>query len=171
MRRTENGLVVPRKRFKENNLPTFFGADSAEEIADYLADVIGGHQVEFESKLIHQKKGLRHVQVMFVPDFSSTGEVVGIHILCSDITERKVVEQQNSRRRDFSERLIRLNANERDVYELLVRGKSNKTIASELDLGLRTVERRRRIILEKLDINSMAELLQELADIQGIRPV
>ena len=130
---------------------------------------MAGHQVEFESSLTHQKKGQRNVQVMFVPDFDSEGKVNGIHVLCTDITERKVVEQQDCRRRDFSERLIRLNANEREVYELLIRGLSNKAIANELDVGLRTAERRRRIILEKLQIGSMAELLQELADIQGIR--
>ena len=153
------------------SLQNIFGPESSEETSDYLADVMAGHQVEFESSLQHRKKGRRHVQVMFVPELDSSRNVTGIHILCTDITERKVVEKQNSRRLDFSERLIRLNASERDVYELLIRGMSNKAIASELDVGLRTAERRRRIILEKLEISSIAELLQQLADIQGIRPL
>jgi len=52
----------------------------------------------------------------------------------------------------------------------VIRGRSNKAIALELDVGLRTAERRRRLILEKLQFDSVAELLQQLADIQGIEP-
>ncbi len=166
----EEWFGVPAEAIHGRRIKEVFGEKSAQEFEDYFADAVGGRRIEFETQLNHQKKGLRHVQFMLVPDTGADGTTNGIHGLCVDVTERKVVEQQDSRRRDFAGRSVRLNAAERDVYELLVRGKSNKAIAIELDMGLRTAERRRQIILEKLEVESVAELLQQLADIQGVEP-
>ncbi len=161
---------VPAAAIKGQRIHQVLGEQSAPEFEDYLADALSGHRVDFETQLTHQAKGLRHVQVMLVPDTDSDGKVKGIHGLCVDVTERKVVEQQDSRRRHFAEQLVRLSSTEREAYELLVRGKSNKAIAIELDIGLRTAERRRQIILEKLEVETVAELLQQLADILRIEP-
>jgi PAS domain S-box-containing protein len=155
---------------KNRRIQEVVGEQFGQEIEDYLADVLGGHRVDFESQLTHQQRGGRHVHMMLVPDKGSNGEVQGIHCLALDITERKVVEEQNARRRHFAERLVRLTAAETEVYERVIRGKSNRAIAIELDIGLRTAERRRHVILEKLQVESLAELLQQLADIQGIEP-
>ena len=53
-----------------------------------------------------------------------------------------------------------LTAGERQVLELLLHGKANKTIAAELDIGLRTVEMRRAVILKKMKAGSLAELVR-----------
>ena len=141
-----------------------------QELEDYLVDVLDGRRVDFDSRLTHQHHGERQVQMMFVPDIAADATVQGIHSLCVDITEQKLIEEQNSRRRIFVERLVRLTSAEKQVYDLMIRGKSNKAISVELDIGLRTAERRRQTIFEKLQVESMADLLQQLADIQNIGP-
>ena len=151
------------------SFPEIVDPQTVPEIKDYLNDVFAGHRVDFELRIVHQVKGPRHLQTMLVPDINLAGEVKGCHCLSIDITERKVVEQQNARRRILEAQLAELNANEREVFELLIRGKSNKEIAFAIDIGLRTAERRRKIVFEKLQVNSLADLLQQLADIQGVK--
>ena len=70
------------------------GKASAIEIEDYLADALDGRRVEFETLLTKHHKGPRNVEIMLVPDLGVDGKVHGIHLMCIDITERKVVEQQ-----------------------------------------------------------------------------
>jgi two-component system response regulator FixJ len=48
-------------------------------------------------------------------------------------------------------------------------GKPNKTIAAELDLGLRTVELRRATIMKKMQADSLAELVQMVLVAEGKR--
>jgi DNA-binding NarL/FixJ family response regulator len=52
-----------------------------------------------------------------------------------------------------------LTAREREIVQLLAEGKSNKDIATTLDLSVKTVETHRANIMEKLGIHSMAELV------------
>jgi len=70
--------------------------------------------------------------------------------------------------RDAWTRLAKLSGNERDVLRGIVSGRSNKQIAFELDIGLRTVERRRRQVLDKLDVSSITEVIQLLTLDKGI---
>ena len=51
-----------------------------------------------------------------------------------------------------------LTPREREVLQLLAEGRSTKQIASSLHLSLKTVETHRRNIMEKLKVNSVAEL-------------
>ncbi|GAA5505125.1 response regulator transcription factor [Novipirellula caenicola] len=80
------------------------------------------------------------------------------------IEEAVQLEQENLERdRQVAEakRLIgTLDEKEMDVAKLLVEGLANKVIASRLDSGLRTIEKRRSTILKKLDVQSVAELVQ-----------
>ncbi len=57
-------------------------------------------------------------------------------------------------------RLEQLTADELTVLELMLEGKPNKTIAGELDIGLRTVELRRSNVMKKMQADSLAELVR-----------
>ena len=138
------------------------------QFEDYLADALLGREITFELTVEHEQHGPRELQSLFVPDCGADGAVIGVHGLCLDVTDRKLMETQATRRRRFEERLDGLSTDERDVYELIVRGESNKSVAHQLDIGLRTAERRRQIVLEKSGVESLAELLQELVDIRTI---
>jgi DNA-binding NarL/FixJ family response regulator len=52
-----------------------------------------------------------------------------------------------------------LTTRERQIYQLLAEGNSNKEIAQRLNLSLHTVETHRWRIMEKLDLHSTAELV------------
>ncbi len=56
--------------------------------------------------------------------------------------------------------LASLTADEQIVLKLIAKGQSNKQVAIGLDIGLRTVEDRRRRIFRKLDVSSFAELMR-----------
>jgi len=55
-------------------------------------------------------------------------------------------------------RLAALTARERGVFQLLALGKSNKEVASELDVSLGTAKKHRENLQRKLDAHSTAEL-------------
>jgi RNA polymerase sigma factor (sigma-70 family) len=66
----------------------------------------------------------------------------------------------SERRRQCTERLAQLTQREREVLELVVAGRMNREIAEKLDISIKTVEAHRAKIMEKLDVNSVAELVQ-----------
>lgn len=57
-------------------------------------------------------------------------------------------------------RLARLSERERQVFDRLVTGQSNKVIANELSVSPRTVEFHRSNIMEKLEAGNLAELVR-----------
>ena len=64
------------------------------------------------------------------------------------------------RRRATAERLAQLTQREREVLELIVAGKLNREIAEMLDISIKTVEAHRAKVMEKLEVSSVAELVQ-----------
>jgi DNA-binding NarL/FixJ family response regulator len=52
-----------------------------------------------------------------------------------------------------------LTSREREILQLLAEGKSNKDIATLLNLSLYTVETHRRNLQDKLNLHSVAELI------------
>jgi DNA-binding NarL/FixJ family response regulator len=61
--------------------------------------------------------------------------------------------------REVGDRFELLTDRERQVYQLLAEGNSNKDIANRLNLSLHTVETHRWRIMEKMDLHSTAELV------------
>ncbi|MGC3964558.1 MAG: response regulator [Rhodocyclaceae bacterium] len=69
--------------------------------------------------------------------------------------------------RAAQERLSRLTEREHEVLTHIVDGLSNKQIARTLDLSPRTVETHRANLFEKLEVNSLAQLVRLYLD--GVR--
>lgn len=67
--------------------------------------------------------------------------------------QRRLAEAQHAQRR-----LAELTAGERDVLQLMLSGKVNKSIASRLGIALRTVEARRKRVFTKMGTRSLAEI-------------
>jgi FixJ family two-component response regulator len=55
-------------------------------------------------------------------------------------------------------RLATLSGEEHQVMEYMLEDKPNKAIAHSLDLSMRTVDRRRRVVLDKMKVKSTPEL-------------
>jgi FixJ family two-component response regulator len=74
------------------------------------------------------------------------------------------IDRQNrevrSRREDARQRLAALTAREREVLHLVVAGKANKEIASDLGVSTKTVEVHRAHVMSKMHVDSLAELIR-----------
>ncbi|MFZ1933683.1 MAG: response regulator [Thermoguttaceae bacterium] len=68
--------------------------------------------------------------------------------------------ERGALRAQVRRRLQRLTPGEHDVLALLINGKPNRTIASELNLSVRTIEVRRAKIMDKMEADSLAELIR-----------
>jgi FixJ family two-component response regulator len=71
-------------------------------------------------------------------------------------------EQRKERaiRRRIEERLQALTARERQVLEHVIRGRLNKQIGADLDIGEKTVKVHRGRVMSKMAVRSVAELVQ-----------
>ena len=58
----------------------------------------------------------------------------------------------------FRERLAQLSEREREVMELMIRGRLNKQIAGDLGIAMRTVEVHRARVLDKMGVRNAVEL-------------
>jgi RNA polymerase sigma factor (sigma-70 family) len=81
-----------------------------------------------------------------------------------DAIERSLARQQTVRVRDDQLNSLRalvttLTARERQVFELVVRGKMNKQIAHELGIAERTIKAHRQRVMTKVRVQSLAELV------------
>jgi two-component system response regulator TtrR len=55
-----------------------------------------------------------------------------------------------------------LTERERCVLQCVIEGKANKVIAAELDISVKTVEAHRAKVMEKMGVDSVAELVQRI---------
>jgi len=81
------------------------------------------------------------------------------------LVEKGLALDADWRRRDadfaaIDERIARLNERDRETLELILAGASNKTMAARLYISERAVEMRRAAIMRKLEVRSLAELLE-----------
>ena len=81
--------------------------------------------------------------------------------LVEDCLRRDAVARAGrDRLRLVRERVGQLTQREREVMDLVVAGKLNREIAEQLAISIKTVEAHRAKIMEKLEVASVAELVQ-----------
>jgi len=73
-----------------------------------------------------------------------------------EISQQRWLEGQN--RKSIRERLATLSEDECRVMECMLTGQPNKAVAHRLELSMRTVDRRRQAVLEKMDVRTAPEL-------------
>jgi two-component system response regulator FixJ len=69
---------------------------------------------------------------------------------------------RRARRAELTERMAALTERERAVLQCIIEGKANKVIAAELEISVKTVEAHRAKVMEKLEADSVAELVQRI---------
>jgi FixJ family two-component response regulator len=75
------------------------------------------------------------------------------------LARREAAQGQRSRLDSFRTLMASLTPRERQVFDLIVRGKINKQIAFELGTTERTVKAHRHQVMEKMRVHSLAELV------------
>jgi FixJ family two-component response regulator len=76
------------------------------------------------------------------------------------IDQDALVHREEARRADLAARLATLSDREREVMKLLIAGKHAKRIAAELNISDKTVAKHRAKVLQKMAVESIAELVQ-----------
>jgi len=71
-------------------------------------------------------------------------------------------------RNEIRKRLETLTPREREVLDLVVRGKANKVIAGDLKLSQRTVEIHRARVMEKMHASSLAHLVRMVLEVNQL---
>ena len=75
------------------------------------------------------------------------------------IARHEVARDKKARLEAVHARIARLTPRERQVFELVVRGRLNKQIAYDLGTTERTIKAHRQQVMEKMDVRSVAELV------------
>jgi FixJ family two-component response regulator len=78
------------------------------------------------------------------------------HALALDVKQRDMQKQ----RAEIATRLARLTPREHEVMVMVTNGKANKEIATSLGVSAKTVEAHRARVMEKMEANSLAELVR-----------
>ncbi|EFE97622.1 response regulator transcription factor [Serratia odorifera] len=79
--------------------------------------------------------------------------------------QQKTGHEQQKKRLLLQARLATLTARENAIFEIIMKGYSNKEIARQFSLSPRTVEAHRANIFAKLEVNSLPKLLNTYGEI------
>jgi two-component system, LuxR family, response regulator FixJ len=82
--------------------------------------------------------------------------------IAHDRTNRQTLMQVDAIR----ERLFSLTPREREVLDLIIRGRPNKMMAVDMGLSQRTIELHRSRVMEKMGANSVAQLVRMFLDVE-----
>ena len=108
------------------------------------------------------------VQAMRAGALDFLEKPIGCQTLSARI--REAIDHDVRQHRDASHKtelvrhVERLSSRQREVFDLLVAGESSKQIARQLGIGEKTVAKHRATVLEKMQVDSVVELVRLLAD-------
>jgi DNA-binding NarL/FixJ family response regulator len=71
---------------------------------------------------------------------------------------REQYQKTQIRNRLQKKRSVKLSSREMEVLQLIAEGKANKEVAAELEISIKTVEKHRQHLMEKLNIHDIANL-------------
>lgn len=112
-------------------------------------------------------KAMKAGAVDFLEKPLDEGEL--LTILSRILSQSQASVQLSERKEQASARLARLTDRERDVFNGLMMGKTNKGIALDLGISPRTVEIHRARLMEKLEVSTLSDVIR-LALVLGLRP-
>jgi two-component system, LuxR family, response regulator FixJ len=168
------GLTVRTCASAQEFLRTYEGTDPGCLVLDVRMPGMSG--LDLQNELVARKI---HIPILIITGYAEVplavramkaGAFDFIEKPFSDQTlldriRAAVAQDESARRRraaraEVLARLRLLTARERDVLNRVVTGKSNKVIASELDLSTKTVEVHRAHVMDKLKATSLADLIR-----------
>lgn len=129
---------------------------------------------ELQQRLIHSRSPLSIVVVTGVADIPITVNLMRLGAvtllekpyepaaLLGAVREALATSQQrweqDQTQQGIAKRLSELTNEERQIMQAMLANKTNKAVAQQLNLSMRTMDRRRSAILETMRVNSVPEL-------------
>jgi len=139
------------------NMPGMSGLD----LQHYLKEHQVALPVIFLSGRADVPKAVRAVREGAIDFIEKPFDYKRVVSLVEDCLERDAQSRaMQERRRTQDARLAQLTQREREVLDLVVAGRMNREIAEALAISIKTVEAHRAKIMEKLEVHSVAELVQ-----------
>ena len=136
-----SGLKLQEK-LVENNIPIPIIFITGHGNVPMAAEAFKAGAVDFLEKPVGDQALLDRIQNAIAKDANDRKTRIG----------REKIEQK----------LALLTAREQQVLSLVVAGKPNKTIAAELELSQRTIEAHRAAIMEKMQADSIAQIVEDI---------
>jgi len=173
-----NGYRVQCFSSAEQFLDAYRSGQYAAQIGCLILDVrmTGMTGLELQEKLIAENSTMPiifvtgHGDVPMAVSTMKKGAMDFIEKPFDEAELRKLVERMLDKARSESadvqqqrsatERLSKLTAREHQVLERIIAGRLNKQIADDLSISIKTVEAHRANIMEKLSVNTVADLLR-----------
>jgi PAS domain S-box-containing protein len=129
---------------------------------------------DVEGRYLHADGSIVFGRTMLSAVRDAAGALRYVVVLVEDITPRKRAEAKArralARHRAIADRVARLTDRERQVLWLLVEGKATKVIASELGASPKTIEVHRGRVMEKMEADSVARLVQMAMRVRHLGP-
>jgi len=124
--------------------------------------------------VIDERDALRDLAGVVGDRTCMNGLIAGAHRLLPAVRDALNGDEPAARRRIYRQVVLRriatLTPREKQVMAMVVDGKSNKQIAAELDVSVKTVEVHRSRVMRKTEAGSLANLVQQ-AIASGFRPL
>ena len=172
------GLACEEFETAEEFLRSFDGDAPGALVTDLRMDGMDG--LELQQSLAERGSLLPVIVVSGHADVSVTVKLMAggaVTLLQKPYDEHDLLQaiekalQQNAGARHYSERIRSIGARlhsladeEECVLAMMIEGQANKTMAHEARTSPRTIDRRRRRVLDKMGVDSVAELVQLVAE-------
>ena len=92
--------------------------------------------------------------------YNDAGELIGYQSIGRDVTQRKLAEAEEKEAAVAATQIAMLSPREREVFRHVVNGRPNKSIARQLDINIKTVEKHRANLMKKLGVRTIADLVR-----------
>lgn len=149
-----NGIAAAREILRRDRPPRVLILTMYDE-PSWVADAFSARVHGYALKIQPLNEVLEAIRTVARGQIYTAPQLAGMEIL------RR--ENGHSRRQGVMGTFEVLSSREREIFDLLVRGRSNPVIASELCISPKTVETHRAHIMKKLGVHSIVELVRYAA--------
>ena len=91
-----------------------------------------------------------------------------LDLIHNAVSKHKAVRRKNSSQNKTLELINSLTKREKEVMEHVVTGMLNKDIAKQLGISIKTVEVHRSNVMDKMAVNSVADLVRMSLEVKGL---
>jgi PAS domain S-box-containing protein len=84
---------LPSQEVLGKTMTEVLGEAAVERLSPYIEKALGGEEVRFELETPYRDGGTRWIDAHYIPDRDRSGQIGGLFVLVSDISERRRSEQ------------------------------------------------------------------------------